>query len=414
MREFAHFPRCSARENEWHEHCQAPTGMKPINQLSKQLVLLVSAAASLSLSACAVESEDVLSEEIVSSGDNEAKADHADIAFTEFSDDTSSAPGSEARKLFTTAAQYRAYFGHPAPAGVNWRSDWVVYYSAGGQNTGGYDASISNITVTHSGVTLKVTTTLESPGPGCPVTMAFSRPDVLVKFKRPTRRPRNVRFYKDDTVRDCNQPKGPFCGGIAGFPCPGLGTCVDDPTDDCDPRRGGADCGGVCECTALAKCVEGHFWDSSPEVCACVPLPDPCATVRCMSGTHCEVVDGNAQCIPDFVTCEYDSKKYKAGDSFPAGDGCNACTCRTNGTVICTMRACPACNYDDPNKKYNGRSVDECSRIRFFCIQGTTYFSDACGCGCEQPADCPPVIDCEPPTDCSAERLRCPFSKVAL
>jgi hypothetical protein len=28
------------------------------------------------------------------------------------------------------------------------------------------------------------------------------------------------------------EPTSPFCGGIAGFPCPGAGRCVDDPSDD--------------------------------------------------------------------------------------------------------------------------------------------------------------------------------------
>jgi hypothetical protein len=37
-----------------------------------------------------------------------------------------------------------------------------------------------------------------------------------------------------------------FCGGIANFPCPEGQTCVDDPSDDCDPKAGGADCGGIC------------------------------------------------------------------------------------------------------------------------------------------------------------------------
>ncbi|SNX58818.1 hypothetical protein SAMN06296273_0283 [Nitrosomonas ureae] len=37
-----------------------------------------------------------------------------------------------------------------------------------------------------------------------------------------------------------------MCGGIAGFPCPEAMKCVDDPTDDCDPTKGGADCAGVC------------------------------------------------------------------------------------------------------------------------------------------------------------------------
>lgn len=37
-----------------------------------------------------------------------------------------------------------------------------------------------------------------------------------------------------------------MCGGIAGFPCPDGMTCVDDPADNCDPAKGGADCPGIC------------------------------------------------------------------------------------------------------------------------------------------------------------------------
>ena len=37
-----------------------------------------------------------------------------------------------------------------------------------------------------------------------------------------------------------------FCGGIAGFQCDPDQTCIDDPTDNCDPDNGGADCGGFC------------------------------------------------------------------------------------------------------------------------------------------------------------------------
>ena len=36
------------------------------------------------------------------------------------------------------------------------------------------------------------------------------------------------------------------CGGIAGRGCPMGQYCVDDPTDSCDPSKGGADCGGIC------------------------------------------------------------------------------------------------------------------------------------------------------------------------
>ena len=39
---------------------------------------------------------------------------------------------------------------------------------------------------------------------------------------------------------------GQFCGGIAGIPCPEGYTCVDNPCDSCNPKTGGADCGGLC------------------------------------------------------------------------------------------------------------------------------------------------------------------------
>lgn len=41
------------------------------------------------------------------------------------------------------------------------------------------------------------------------------------------------------------QPKQ-RCGGIAGTACPTGKMCVDDPSDDCDPAKGGADCSGIC------------------------------------------------------------------------------------------------------------------------------------------------------------------------
>jgi len=66
-------------------------------------------------------------------------------------------------------------------------------------------------------------------------------------------------------------PPQQTCGGFLGTPCPGAGKCVDDPTDDCDPNNGGADCGGICTCVENQLCVRGFHFDSSPQVCACVP-----------------------------------------------------------------------------------------------------------------------------------------------
>lgn len=40
------------------------------------------------------------------------------------------------------------------------------------------------------------------------------------------------------------------------------------------------------------------------------------------------------------VTCQVGGRVYRAGDSFPAGDGCNGCECRDDGRVLCTLEAC--------------------------------------------------------------------------
>jgi hypothetical protein len=42
-------------------------------------------------------------------------------------------------------------------------------------------------------------------------------------------------------------PKPQMCGGIAGIACPVGQMCVDDPGDNCDPKKGGADCAGICQ-----------------------------------------------------------------------------------------------------------------------------------------------------------------------
>jgi hypothetical protein len=46
---------------------------------------------------------------------------------------------------------------------------------------------------------------------------------------------------------ECGKGERQACGGIAGIRCPGGEVCVDDPNDNCDPERGGADCPGRCE-----------------------------------------------------------------------------------------------------------------------------------------------------------------------
>ncbi|KAH3886186.1 hypothetical protein DPMN_010187 [Dreissena polymorpha] len=41
-----------------------------------------------------------------------------------------------------------------------------------------------------------------------------------------------------------------------------------------------------------------------------------------------------------FSVCEYNGKRYKAGESFPDDDGCNTCNCHRGGAVACTLMFC--------------------------------------------------------------------------
>lgn len=132
-------------------------------------------------------------------------------------------------------------------------------------------------------------------------------------------------------------PPKQFCGGIAAIACPGAGTCVDDPSDNCNPDKGGADCGGVCECNAQALCTEGYEFDDSPAVCGCVPIvTDPCAAVRCRGGYHCEAVEGKASCVPDVNPCA--AVLCEAGSNCVVQNGqaqCVPATTVTCGSVMC-------------------------------------------------------------------------------
>ncbi|HVJ18289.1 MAG TPA: hypothetical protein VM686_22875 [Polyangiaceae bacterium] len=43
-------------------------------------------------------------------------------------------------------------------------------------------------------------------------------------------------------------------------------------------------------------------------------------------------------------TCEWNGQIYEAGDTFPAGDGCNSCSCGPDGSVGCTLAICDQCS----------------------------------------------------------------------
>jgi hypothetical protein len=58
--------------------------------------------------------------------------------------------------------------------------------------------------------------------------------------------------------------------------------------------------------------------------------------------------DALAQCLAAVgaKTCSYGGETYATGQTFPATDGCNTCSCGQDGAVACTKRACPPPSCD--------------------------------------------------------------------
>lgn len=125
--------------------------------------------------------------------------------------------------------------------------------------------------------------------------------------------------FLDTRVAECNATSNTCemvakipCGGIAGLQCPAGRTCVDDPTDGCDPTTGGADCMGQCKKSCPPNrflCIQGSHYDNTPGVCGCVPdaVVPSCDAVRCAAGTSCQIcktLTGPAPvCLPNGSIC---------------------------------------------------------------------------------------------------------------
>ena len=77
-------------------------------------------------------------------------------------------------------------------------------------------------------------------------------------------------------------PTDQFCGGLVGKECPDGYTCEDNPKDGCDPKKGGADCPGICvkerlcDSRGLPPCLEGEECVHQPGCDGAVDCPGVC------------------------------------------------------------------------------------------------------------------------------------------
>jgi hypothetical protein len=181
--------------------------------------------------------------------------------------------------------------------------------------------------------------------------------------------------------KPCPEPAA--CGGIAGLSCaPGF-QCVDDPTDDCVPEKGGADCPGLCkpanpgECKTDADCV-------APALCnICADGTASCARALCDNGL----------CQVDFPTCS---------TPVVCGDGCKTdeiCVADPNETCDPTTGKCPGICVANGKPRPCESGVGNACPPGYTCVDDR---SDDCNPDLSG-ADCPGVCEPAAPPQCNTD-----------
>ncbi len=219
--------------------------MSTVRLLSLPLLLI------LSLSACVLSDEDELHAELSDDAlAEDGKADHLTVPFRELDDAQGLGDRGEVetRVVLTSRAAYASYFGHAAPAGLDFSREWVFFYSAGIRSTGGYEATVASISLSRSGKTLYVATHLRSPGAGCAVTFALSKPHAIVAFRRPSTRPTAARASHSDETRECDR-----CDGLSASDCESTVGC-EMVADGCNPPPINPDTGLPYPCDPVLVC----------------------------------------------------------------------------------------------------------------------------------------------------------------
>lgn len=127
-----------------------------------------------------------------------------------------------------------------------------------------------------------------------------------------------------------------YCGGCnaewydpMGAPvCLGDAACQTD--EDCAPDAWcRPDQGGTGECVPFAGPGD-----------TCEGFVLPWTRQRCEPDLVCVPREPTGDVPGICAACEYGGQPYQAGESFPADDGCNTCTCTEGGLIACTERAC--------------------------------------------------------------------------
>lgn len=224
-------------------------------------------------------------------GLDDSKSDQPDLALTpvEFGGPVRS--NDVEVGVIKSKAAWKHEFGVAAPSSINFKKDWVVYYSAGLQSTGGFDATIAHVRLSDSGKSLKITTHLDTPGSDCLVTKQLTRPFAIVKFHKPFIAPTTNRFTSETQTRSCSTP-APTCAAAGG-------TCRKSPSDPGFPA--------LCQQDFGVATLEGTC-PAFNQACCATPAPKPtCAQAGGTCRSSPFDVGFPAHCQQDFGKATLDA-----------------------------------------------------------------------------------------------------------
>jgi hypothetical protein len=125
---------------------------------------------------------------------------------------------------------------------------------------------------------------------------------------------------------------------------------------------GGPGGGASCEWNGEVY-LDGATFDDDCNSCFCDDGSVGCTTRACLGD------------------CTYEGMAYQVGDEFPAGDGCNTCSCEQGGNVSCTLIGCSNSCDDIADQSFAAvEAAGACDPLA--AGQCTQLVAGALDCGC--------------------------------
>lgn len=153
------------------------------------------------------------------------------------------------------------------------------------------------------------------------------------------------------------------------------------------------------------------------------PCEAPAGCYPCAEGSELSVDGISYQCTggcwtdtaPEGPTCQFFGRTFGAGQSVPAADGCNECTCvadegKSTAAVACTTKACSCDGLTGID--YRTRDAALCEGLDFDCPANTEKVFTGCGCGCRQNPECADRYSCTQACDRDVIAAFCPYSTI--